>query len=211
MNTPSTYIHPQAIVDVPIGEIGNGTRIWAFAHVMKNVRIGTDCNVGEHSFLESGVVIGNQVTIKNHVLLWEGVTLKDEVFVGPGVVFTNDLYPRSPRFSLMNSRYENKAWLQSTYIERGAAIGANATILCGITVGQFAMIGAGALVTRDIPPLALALGNPAKVKGWVCLCARPIAKTPGKYICECGTDIDYQSHELRIVNTTLNIELEVTL
>jgi acetyltransferase-like isoleucine patch superfamily enzyme len=157
------FVHPNALVESQ--EIGDNTKIWAFAHVMKDVVIGKNCNIGDHVFIESGVRIGNNVTIKNGVAIWEGVEIADNVFIGPNAVFTNDKFPRSPRLEEVKKRYTSKSWLLKTIIEQGVSIGANATILCGIRLGEFCMIGAGSVVTRDIPGLRLAYGIPAKVRG----------------------------------------------
>lgn len=169
------FQHPQALVESEA--IGAGTRIWAFAHVMKGAKIGRDCNIGDHCFIESGVRIGNNVTIKNGASLWEGVEIGDHVFIGPNAAFTNDRVPRSPRFPLVVARYKRKDWIAKTVIGEGASIGANATILCGLSIGRFAMIGAGTVVTRDVPPHALVIGVPGKVCGYVCQCGQ---KLPGK-------------------------------
>jgi serine acetyltransferase len=148
--------------------IGAGTRLWAFVHVLKGARIGRDCNVGDHAFIEGGAVIGHRVTIKNGVCIWNGVTVEDDVFIGPNAVFTNDLWPRSPRFAAVRKRYAKPGnWLVPTRVGRGASIGANATILCGLTIGRFAMIGAGAVVNRGVPDYALVVGLPGRVVGWV--------------------------------------------
>lgn len=144
--------------------MGAGTRVWAFSHVMKGARVGRDCNIGDHCFLESGAVVGNEVTLKNGVSVWDHVVLGDRVFVGPNAVFTNDRTPRS-----------RAPWRpEATVIETGASIGANATILCGLVVGSWAMVAAGAVVTRDVPSHALVAGVPARVVGRVCECGRPV-------------------------------------
>lgn len=161
----SFYQHPTALVESP--DIGPHTRIWAYAHVMAGARIGRDCNLGDHCFIESGVQIGDGVTLKNGVMLWEGVRVDNFVFIGPGVVFTNDLHPRSPRFPLVAARYRDQRWLVPTVIEEGASLGANATILGGLTIGRFAMVGAGAVVTSDVPAHGLVCGVPARVVGHV--------------------------------------------
>jgi UDP-2-acetamido-3-amino-2,3-dideoxy-glucuronate N-acetyltransferase len=183
----SVYIHPKAIVESE--KIGDGTRIWAFAHVMKDVVIGKNCNVGEHCFLETGATVGSNVTIKNGNMIWEGVTLEDGTFIGPGVFFTNDLYPRSPRLPQAHARYQGKGWLVRTVVQYGASIGAGAVVVAGITVGSFAMIGAGAVVTKDVSPHALVVGTPARVIGWVCQCGHRLALGRGEARCsECGTE-----------------------
>lgn len=138
-------------------QIGDGTRIWAFAHVLPGAVIGEECNICDHTFIENEVRIGNRVTIKCGVQVWDGVTLEDEVFVGPNATFTNDPYPHSGRHSEQYPR---------TIVRRGASIGANATILPGITIGLNAMVGAGAVVTKDVPPYAVVMGNPARIQGY---------------------------------------------
>ena len=150
---PAHFEHPQSLVES--ADIGSGTRIWAFAHVLPDVRIGRNCNICDHAHLESGVLIGDNVTIKNSAFLPRGVTVEDNAFIGPGAVFTNDRYPRSRQ--PMN--------LLPTRIGAGASIGANCTIVCGVHIGPGAMIGAGSVVTHDIAPSTLAYGNPARERG----------------------------------------------
>lgn len=163
------YVHPQALVESD--DVGAGTRIWAFAHVLSGASIGKDCNVGDHGFIESGATVGNNVTIKNHVCLWDGITIEDDVFLGPGVVFTNDACPRSPRMPEARTRYERcDNWLRPTRVQRGCSVGANATILPGLTLGAYSMIAAGSVVTHDVPPHALVMGVPACEVGVVCRC-----------------------------------------
>lgn len=168
MSQPPFFQHPQALVEST--RIGKGTRIWAFAHVMKGATVGRDCNIGGHAFLESGVRVGHGVTIKNGVTLWEGVTVGDYAFLGPQVAFTNDLRPRSPRAPGADIRYRDKIWLAPTKVGRGASLGANVTVVCGVTIGKFAMVGAGTVVTTDVPPHALWLGVPGRHAGYVCEC-----------------------------------------
>ena len=165
MNPPKFFAHPTALAEST--QIGAGTRIWAYAHVLRGAKIGRDCNVGDLAFVEGGAVIGHRVTLKNGVMVWDGVKIEDDVFVGPGVLFTNDLMPRSPRLPLAAARYHTKDWLVPTRIKRGASLGAGAIIVCGGTVGRFAMVGAGAVVTQDVPDHALVTGVSAKVRGWV--------------------------------------------
>lgn len=138
--------------------IGDGTRIWAFAHVLAGARIGAECNICDHTFIEGGAVVGDRVTLKCGVQLWDGVTLEDDVFVGPNVTFTNDPFPRSR---------QRPAQYAATVVRAGASIGANATILPGVTIGMRAMVGAGAVVTRDVPAFAIVVGNPAVVTGYI--------------------------------------------
>jgi len=145
------FQHSHALVES--AAIGADTRIWAFVHVLPGARIGADCNICDHVFIENDVVIGDRVTIKCGVQVWDGVRLEDDVMVGPNATFTNDMYPRSKQ------PFE----LKSTVVKAGASIGANATILCGITIGRGAMVGAGSVVTRDVPDRALVVGNPARV------------------------------------------------
>jgi len=154
--TAAFFKHPQAIVESTT--IGDDTRIWAFAHILAGARIGRGCNICDHVFIENDVVVGDRVTIKPGVQLWDGVSLEDDVFVGPNATFTNDPFPRSRR---------PPAEFARTVVRRGASIGANATILPGITIGSDAMIGAGAVVMQDVPPNAIVIGNPAFIKGYV--------------------------------------------
>jgi len=185
MSNRDFFVHSQAIVET--ADIGSDTRVWAFSHVMKNVRLGANCNVGEHCYLESGVVIGDDVVIKNGVAVWDGVTIEDRVFLGPNCVFTNDLYPRS---KVVNDRVP-------TVVREGASIGANATIICGHTIGRYSLIGAGAVVTHDVPDFALVAGNPARRRGYICRCGERLRfSTNEEAHCECGTT--YQRQELGV-------------
>lgn len=150
-------IHPTAIVENPVC-IGTGTRVWHFAHIRSGTIIGENCTIGKDVFVDMGVCIGNRCKIQNGVSVYHGVTLEDEVFVGPNVTFTNDKYPRAVG-----------DWTVSpTLIKHGASIGAGAVIVAGITIGEYAMVGAGAVVTRDVPPYALVYGNPAQIEDYVC-------------------------------------------
>lgn len=162
---PPFYVHPQALVESET--IGDDTRIWAFAHVMRGAVIGRECNLGDHTFVETGACLGRGVTLKNGVCVWEGVELGDFVFVGPNAVFTNDQWPRSPRGPAAATRYHDKGWLVPTRVEEGATIGANATIRCGVRLGRYCLVGAGAVVTRDVPPFGLVYGTPAVLRGYV--------------------------------------------
>ncbi|NNL87151.1 MAG: N-acetyltransferase [Myxococcales bacterium] len=156
-------VHPTALVES--SSVGCGTRIWAFAHVLAGAVIGRDCNVGDHCFVEGGARIGNGVVLKNGVSVWDKVRLDDCVFVGPNVVFTNDPYPRAdPRW-----KAPPECW-KGTRVHAHATIGANATIVCGLEIGSYAMIAAGATVTRSVRPYELVSGTPARHAGWVCEC-----------------------------------------
>jgi UDP-2-acetamido-3-amino-2,3-dideoxy-glucuronate N-acetyltransferase len=150
------FKHPNALVETE--NVGRGTRIWAFAHVLPGAVIGEDCNLCDHTFIENDIVVGNRVTIKSGVQLWDGITLEDDVFVGPNATFTNDRFPRSKQYPEAFPR---------TVIRTGASVGANATILPGLTIGRYAMIGAGTVVTKDVPPYAIVVGNPARIIGYV--------------------------------------------
>lgn len=168
------FAHPTALVESE--EIGEGTRIWAFAHVMKGTRVGAGCNLGDHAFVESGVTLGDNVTVKNGVALWDGVTAENNVFIGPNVVFTND---RNPRAMVK----KNKQQFLTTHIREGASLGANVTVVCGITIGRYAFAGAGAVVTKDVPDYAIVVGNPARRVGYMCECGE---KLDAALTCLCG-------------------------
>ncbi len=152
------FVHETAILDEGC-EIGGNTRIWHFSHVMAGARIGRNCVVGQNVMIGSGVVLGDNVKIQNNVSVYAGVTCEDDVFLGPSMVFTNVLNPRA--------FIERKSEFRKTLVKRGATIGANATVVCGHTIGEYAMIGAGAVVTTDVPDFALVVGNPARQSGWV--------------------------------------------
>jgi UDP-2-acetamido-3-amino-2,3-dideoxy-glucuronate N-acetyltransferase len=158
MSEAPYYAHPSAYVDQPC-EIGAATKIWHFCHVMADARIGARCNLGQNVFVAAGVVVGDNVKIQNNVSLYTGVELEDDVFCGPSCVFTNVMNPRS--------QIVRHAQYQRTLVRRGATIGANATIVCGSTIGRYAFIGAGAVVRGDVPDYALMLGVPARQRGWM--------------------------------------------
>jgi acetyltransferase-like isoleucine patch superfamily enzyme len=155
------FVHSHGLCEAD--DVGEGTRIWAFAHVLAGAVIGADCNIGDHSFVEAGARLGRNVTVKNGVSIWSGVTLDDDVFVGPNAAFTNDLRPRAAI-----KRPESE--FLPTHVQRGATLGANATVVCGVTVGAHAFVAAGAVVVRDVPAHALVAGNPARRFGWACTC-----------------------------------------
>ncbi|MDX2479902.1 MAG: acyltransferase [Desulfuromusa sp.] len=148
---PNYFKHETAIVES--NEIGEGTRIWAFSHVLPGAHIGSDCNICDHVFVENDVTIGDRVTIKCGVQIWDGLRIEDDVFIGPNATFTNDIFPRTKQeFELLE-----------THVKKGASIGANATVLPGIIIGENAMVGAGAVVTKDVPSRMLVVGNPARI------------------------------------------------
>ena len=145
------FVHPQAIVETT--QIGPNTRVWAFAHVMPGASVGADCNICDHTFIEDGVTVGDGVTIKSGVYLWEGIIVEDEVFLGPNATFTNDRFPRS-----------RTPWkCEGILIRRGATVGAAAVVLPGVTIGEYARVGAGAVVTKDVEPHTVVVGNPARM------------------------------------------------
>ncbi len=162
-NEETYTVHPTACLDAGV-EIGPGTTIWHFSHVLRGSRIGRDCKLGQNVVVGPDVEIGNSCKIQNNVTIYPGVTLEDDVFCGPSMVFTNILVPRA---AVNRNSFEH---FVPTRVERGASIGANATIVCGVTIGRYAMIGAGAVVTHDVPPYALVYGNPARQHGWACQC-----------------------------------------
>lgn len=155
------FAHPSSLIDAG-AEIGSGTKIWHFCHIMPRARIGRDCNLGQNVFVASDVVIGNNVKIQNNVSLYTGVIVEDDAFLGPSVVFTNVINPRS--------HVPRREQYQTTQVKGGATIGANATIVCGVTLGRFSFVGAGAVVSSDVPDYALVYGNPARIRGWMCRC-----------------------------------------
>ena len=171
------FVHPHALVDAGV-TIGAGTRVWAFAHLVTGAVVGSDCNLCDHTFVEGSVVIGDRVTVKCGVFLWDGVLIEDDVFIGPAAVFTNDARPRS-RCHI--------APYPTTRLERGCSIGGGAVILPGVTIGKWALVGAGAVVTRDVPGHAVVTGNPARFRRWICSCARALMVAGGTgCVCECG-------------------------
>jgi len=149
------FKHKLALVESQT--VGDGTRIWAFSHILPGARIGRDCNICDHTFIENDVVVGDRVTIKCGVQLWDGITIEDDVFIGPNAAFSNDPFPRSKQYP--------ERWLP-TLVKKGASIGANATVLPGIVIGEKAMVGGGAVVTRDVPPNSIVTGNPARITGY---------------------------------------------
>ncbi len=172
------FVHPTALVDEP-ARVGDRTQIWHYTHIMPGAKIGESCIIGQNVFISSGAILGNQIKIQNNVSIYDGVILEDGVFCGPSMVFTNVFNPRS--------FISRKREFRKTLVKRGATIGANATIICGCTIGEYALIGAGSVVTKDVPDYALFYGNPGSVKGWVCQCAEGILFRSGKAECRsCG-------------------------
>jgi UDP-2-acetamido-3-amino-2,3-dideoxy-glucuronate N-acetyltransferase len=170
----ATQVHTHALVESD--DIGEGTVIYAFVHVMPGASIGRDCRLCDHVFVDSGARIGDRVTIKNGVSVWDHVHIGNDVFVGPNVVLTNDLHPR-----------RGAAWQPTpTWIEDGATIGANATIVCGVRLGARSFVGAGAVVVKDVEPHALVVGNPASRLGWVCHCGHRLDSEPSTTCAHCG-------------------------
>ncbi len=170
MASTSYYVHPMAEVS-PEATVGVGTRIWRQVHIREHARIGESCNIGKGVYIDAHVQIGSNVKIQNNVSIFEGVTLEDGVFIGPHVCFTNDMAPRAitPDGRLKSA----DDWeITPTLVKYGASVGAGAIIVCGITIGSFALVGAGSVLTRDVPPHALVYGNPAHQHGYVCHCAR---------------------------------------
>jgi UDP-2-acetamido-3-amino-2,3-dideoxy-glucuronate N-acetyltransferase len=173
----AVFVHPTALVDAP-SNIGAGTKIWHFCHVMKNARIGARCILGQNVYVGSGAVLGDGVKVQNNVSLYDDVILEDEVFCGPSCVFTNVLNPRA--------FIERKNEYKRTLVRRGASIGANATIVCGVTLGEYCFVGAGAVVTRDVPAYTLVKGNPARRSGFVCRCGVKLAGAGDVACTACG-------------------------
>ncbi|MFN3189907.1 MAG: acyltransferase [Aureliella sp.] len=182
--------HETALVETE--SIGEGSRVFAYAHVMEGAKLGSNVKVGDHAFIESGVSVGNNVTIKNGVYLWDGIQIEDDVFLGPRVTFTNDRFPRSPRMLAASERYSAKEnWLESTFVRRGVSIGAASVICPGVEIGEFAAIAAGSVVTKDVRPFSLVVGNPARKVADVCSCGRRLSGTYLNSNCEaCGESPD---------------------
>ncbi|GAB5404005.1 MAG: acyltransferase [Aureliella sp.] len=169
-------IHASAIVEGV--EIHESSNVWAYAHVMAGAEIGKRVNIGDHCFVEAGSSIGDNVTVKNGVCIWEGVHIEDDVFVGPQATFTNDKFPRSPRMAGLGDKYKSKQkWLLHTRIGRGSTLGARSVVLPGVQIGRYAMVGAGAVVTENVPPFALVVGSPARPAGIVCVCGEKLEQS----------------------------------
>ncbi|WP_315772756.1 acyltransferase [Rhodococcoides kroppenstedtii] len=167
-------VHPAALCESDT--VGPRTRVWAFAHILPGAVVGADCNICDHAYVEGGAVLGDRVTVKNRVLIFDGVTVEDDVFLGPAVVFTNDLRPRA---HVRKTAEE----LSTTVVGRGATLGAGVVVVCGTRIGHDAFVAAGAVVTRDVPPHAVVVGNPGRRIGWACRCGR---RLPDSGTCDCG-------------------------
>jgi UDP-2-acetamido-3-amino-2,3-dideoxy-glucuronate N-acetyltransferase len=165
------FVHESCYVDPPC-DIGAGTKIWHFSHVMRDCKIGSRCNIGQNVVISPGVVMGENVKIQNNVSVYTGVILEDDVFCGPSMVFTNVTNPRSH----VTRKHEYK----QTLVRKGASMGANSTIVCGVTIGRYAFIGAGSVVTRDVPDYAVVYGNPARLRGWMCACGAALDFSPDR-------------------------------
>lgn len=168
------YVHETSLIGENVS-IGADTRIWQFCNIMNDVEIGNSCNIGQNVFIESGVRIGNHVKVKNNISLYKGVVCEDDVFLGPNCVFTNVVNPRS--------FIEKKDQMKQTLVKKGATVGANATIVCGHNIGEYSLIGAGSVVTKDVGAYELVVGNPAKKAGYVCKCGEKLVKNKEKYVC----------------------------
>lgn len=168
------FIHKTAEIEENV-EIGKNAKIWHHVHIRENAKIGKNCNIGKGVYIDRDVKIGNNCKIQNYACIYKGVEIEDDVFIGPHVVFTNDLYPRS--FIWDDTK------ITKTIVKRGASIGANSTIICGVTIGEYSMIGAGSVVTKDIPDHGLVYGNPSVLKGYVCECGTKLMKKNNNYFC----------------------------
>jgi acetyltransferase-like isoleucine patch superfamily enzyme/CheY-like chemotaxis protein len=191
------FIHPKAIVDEG-ALIGKGTRVWAFAHIVSGATVGDDCNICDHTFIESGVHMGNRVTVKCGVFLWNGLTIEDGVFIGPNAVFTNDYRPRSKKYLQQPDQ---------TLLKEGCTLGAHSTTLPGITVGRWAMVGAGSVVTHDVPDFGLVVGSPARLRGWICRCGEKLSYASSRLLaCRCGRFYEQISeNEVKETNNTSSV------
>lgn len=182
------FCHPSAIVDEG-AIIGEGTKIWHFCHIMPNAVIGKNCILGQNVFIDKNVVVGNGVKVQNNVSLYNGVIIEDDVFLGPSVVFTNVINPRS--------FIERKTEFKKTLVRKGASIGANATIVCGVEIGEYALIGAGSVVTKNALPFSLIYGNPAKHQGWVSKAGHRLHLIDGNAVCP-ATGERYRLNDNRV-------------
>jgi UDP-2-acetamido-3-amino-2,3-dideoxy-glucuronate N-acetyltransferase len=188
------FAHETAVID-PGAKIGSETKIWHFSHIMPKAIIGSHCTIGQNVFISNGCVVGNSVKIQNNVSLYEGVALEDYTFCGPSVVFTN---VKTPRSAFPRNSSENYA---ATKVKRGASIGANATVICGITLGEWSFVAAGAVVTKDVQPFSLVAGVPAKAIGWACMCGSRLKFTRGNCTCaECSRRYDLKNEKVSMTS-----------
>ena len=171
------FVHESSYVDEPC-EIGKGTKIWHFSHIMSGCKIGENCNIGQNVVISPEVVLGNNVKVQNNVSVYTGVICEDDVFLGPSCVFTNVINPRS--------HVSRKHEYRKTLLRQGCSVGANSTIVCGHTIGKYALIGAGSVVTKDVPDYALVKGNPARIGGYVCACGEKLNFDGTAAVCKCG-------------------------
>jgi UDP-2-acetamido-3-amino-2,3-dideoxy-glucuronate N-acetyltransferase len=178
------FVHPSGLCESD--DVGVGTRVWAFAHVLEGASVGRDCNICDGAYVEGGAVVGDRVTIKNQVMVFAGVSVADDVFLGPGVTFTNDLRPRA-------HVKKHGDELATTRVERGATLGARVVVVCGVSIGAHAFVGAGTVVTRDIPDHGFVVGNPGRRIGWACVCGR---RLPADLGCECGRRFALEDDQL---------------
>lgn len=186
------FVHESVCVDENV-KIGNGTKIWHFSHILKNTKIGKNCVLGQNVMAGPDAVIGNNCKIQNNVSIYKSVKLEDDVFCGPSCVFTNVINPRA--------FIERKDEFKKTLVKRGATIGANATIICGVTIGEYALVGAGAVVTRDVPPYALVMGVPARISGWACECGTTLENFDSGDMVVCG----HCRNKYRVKNNKLRV------
>ncbi|NLZ48616.1 MAG: N-acetyltransferase [Clostridiales bacterium] len=183
------FVHESSYVDEPC-EIGKGTKIWHFSHIMKGSKIGENCNIGQNVVISPNVILGNNVKIQNNVSVYTGVICEDDVFLGPSCVFTNVINPRA--------FIERKDEYKKTIVKKGASIGANATIVCGHNIGEYAFVGAGAVVTKDVPDYALVIGTPARVVGYVCKCGNKLELENNVYKCsDCNKEYIFTDGNLK--------------
>jgi len=178
-------VHAQGLCESET--VGVGTRVWAFAHVLSGAQVGRDCNICDGAYVEGGAVLGDGVTVKNQVMIFDGVTVGDHVFLGPGATFTNDLNPRA------HVKRTGDALLP-TVVERGATLGAGVVVVCGVTIGEYAFVGAGAVVAKDVPAHGFVVGNPARQIGWACWCG---LRLPESLSCTCGRSFTHEGDGLR--------------
>lgn len=189
MDNKEYFVHESSYVDMPC-EIGKGTKVWHFSHIMQDCKIGEKCNIGQNVVISPNVILGNNIKVQNNVSVYTGVICEDDVFLGPSCVFTNVINPRS--FISRKDEYK------TTIVGKGASIGANATIVCGHNIGKYAFIAAGAVVTKDVPDYALVMGNPASVRYYVCECAEKMKFVNNKFSCpKCGKEYIFDNNTVK--------------